>query len=115
MKKLLLGALLFLAACAGENTAAVTSHAMSETYNLAGNTAADAMEKGLVPESAKACIKAADNIAYGYVASANKKAQEWVKAGSEEQSTIEKIVSNLSALMTDSLADIARIISTKEC
>lgn len=111
---LLAGVLLLLTACAGTDPA-ITSHAMSETYKAAGNTAADAMESGLIPDSAKACIKAADNIAFGYVNEANKRAQAWLTAGSEEQSALEKVVDNLSALMVGSLGDISRIVATKEC
>lgn len=105
---------LLLGACAGHDPA-ITSHAMSKTYTFAANSAADAMEAGVVPESAKECVKAADNIAFGYVNEANKNAQEWIKAGSEEQSILDQTVTNLQALMQGSLATIARIVSTKEC
>jgi hypothetical protein len=115
IKVWLVGALLFLAGCAADSNPATTSHALSKTYAVVANTAAAANEQGLLPASAEACVKAADKIAFAYVNETNAKAQEWLKAGGEEQTILAQTIDNLVVLAKTTLADISRIIATKEC
>lgn len=105
--------LLLLGACSLDP--AQRAHALTTTYTASANATADVMEKGYVPESVKPCVKAGDRMAFGYVEQTNLAAQDWLKAGSEDQSVIEQAVDNLIALAKGSMADVSHIIATKEC
>jgi hypothetical protein len=108
-----IAALALLQACS--LTPAEQAHALSKTYTFSANSTADLMEDGFVPADIKPCVKAADRAAFGYVKQTNLAAQEWLKAGSEEQTVLEQVVNNLIALAQGSMADISHIIATKEC
>lgn len=83
------------------------------TYTAATKAAQSVLKADILPAKTEACIKVADNIAFNYQDQMNQKAQDWIDAGSDDKTAIEKAFENIETVFNASMASLTNLITGK--
>lgn len=111
MKHLLLGALLLCAACAGGPNLADQAKTATLTYTAATKNAQSILKADLFGPKTENCIKAADQVAWGYQDELNLSAQAWLTAGAVDRKPIADAATNIEALFNAATMNLTGLLS----
>lgn len=107
---LLSAALLLLGACGGINLADQAKTA-TLVYTAASKNAETVLKADLFGESTENCIKAADQVAWGYQDQLNLTAQDWLLAGAKDRKPIEDAATNIEALFNAATMNLTNALT----
>lgn len=106
--------LLLLGACGEDGsrpTLADQAKTATLTYTAATKNAQVVLKADLFGEQTEKCIKAADQVAWGYQDELNLTAQAWLTAGAKDRKPIEDAATNIQALFNAATMNLTNALT----
>lgn len=102
---------MLLAGCAQGNTPLDDAYALNGEYQAIAHAELGFLTSGYANDKAKAAVKAADNVAYGYVTDVSAQAKVWAQAPDDQKPREASLFDRIMTLGRNAVANLSGILN----